>query len=277
MVDAPLIGPALAPDLHVMTYNIRRRIPHANRRSPDLWTPRHRIMRRLLQAERPTVLGVQEALPDQVQFLDECLGAGYQWVGRGRNANGSGEHCAIFYDSRRLTLLDWTQKALSNTPDVPGSRSFGNHVPRIAVLARFTDRVTGVEFLVVNTHFDHLSPKSRLRSAEMLSELVSSAAVPAVVMGDVNTRPGSRPYQQFTGGGQFRDAWTAARIRLTPAYTTFSNYRQPRIGAKRIDWILVSGPVTVRSVGINPFRLRGRAASDHEPVQAVLRINPEIT
>jgi endonuclease/exonuclease/phosphatase family metal-dependent hydrolase len=271
MVDAPLIGPARAPDLHVMTYNVRRRIPHPNPRSPDLWTPRRRIMRRLLLNEQPTVLGVQEALPDQVQYLDEWLGAAYRWVGRGRSANGSGEHNAIFYDSRRLTLVTWSQLALSDTPDVPGSRTFGNHVPRIAVVAHFDDKITGTRFVVVNTHFDHLSNTSRLRSAEMLSELVASIGLPTVLMGDVNTSPGSKPYLQFTGAGQFRDAWVAARARLSPAYTTFSNYRQPRISPRRIDWILVSGAVTVLAVGINTFRFRGRAASDHEPVQALLR------
>jgi endonuclease/exonuclease/phosphatase family metal-dependent hydrolase len=271
MVDAPLIGSVPAPDLHVMTYNIRRRIPHANPRSPDLWTPRRRIMRRLLLNERPTVLGVQEALPDQVQYLDQWLGTEYRWIGRGRNANGSGEHNPIFYDSSQLTLLEWSQKALSDTPDVPGSRSFGNRVPRIAVVAHFLDRSTGVRFVVVNAHFDHLSPKSRLRSAEMLCELVASINQPTVLMGDTNTSPGTRPYLQFTASGQFRDAWVAARTRLSPAYTTFSNYRQPRISPRRIDWILVSGAVTVVSVGINTYRLRGRAASDHEPVQALIR------
>jgi endonuclease/exonuclease/phosphatase family metal-dependent hydrolase len=271
MVDVPLVGPVPAPDLHVMTYNIRRRIPHVNRNSPDLWTPRRRIMRRLLLGERPTVLGVQEALPDQVMYLDEWLGAEYRWVGRGRSANGSGEHNAIFYDSSRLSLVEWHQKALSNTPDVPGSRSYGNHVPRIAVVAQFVDRVTGSRFVVVNTHFDHLSSAARLRSAQQLSELVTTIGLPTILMGDVNTSPGSRPYLQFTSGGQFRDAWVAARTRLTPGYVTYSNYRQPRVGRRRIDWILVSGAVTVLSVGINPFRLRGRAGSDHEPVQAVVR------
>jgi endonuclease/exonuclease/phosphatase family metal-dependent hydrolase len=236
MVDVPLVGPVPAPDLHVMTYNIRRRIPHVNRNSPDLWTPRRRIMRRLLLGERPTVLGVQEALPDQVMYLDEWLGAQYRWVGRGRSANGSGEHNAIFYDSSRLSLVEWHQKALSNTPDVPGSRSYGNHVPRIAVVAQFVDRVTGSRFVVVNTHFHHLSSAARLRSAQQLSELVTTIGLPTILMGDVNTSPGSRPYLQFTSGGQFRDAWVAARTRLTPGYVLLELPSTPsRTPAHRLD------------------------------------------
>ena len=69
------------------------------------------------------------------------------------------------------------------------------------------------------------------------------------------------------------DAWLMPERRLSDDYTTFSNYREPKVGGKRIDWLLVGGGIEVRAMGINAVRFDGAAASDHEPVQAVLRMH----
>jgi endonuclease/exonuclease/phosphatase family metal-dependent hydrolase len=275
MPDVPLIGPVEPPNLSVMTFNIRRRIPHLNRRSPDLWNRRKGAVAATLRLEKPTVVAVQEALPDQREFLGEALGPHYRSLGYGRNTNRRGEIVAIFFDTRRLALIGWTQLALSDTPEVPGSRTWGNLVPRVVISARFTDRRLGTEFVVLATHFDHLSHTARVKSARMLRRLALEAACPVVVMGDANTDAGSKPYLELTADGTLRDTWTAADSRLTAEWGTFPNYRRPRMGTKRIDWILVSAGFAVRSAAINTSRHQGHAASDHHPVQAVLHNEPD--
>src|SRR5690606_12129268 len=140
VTDAALIGPVDPPALHVMTYNIRRRFQLVRPRSPDAWNSRKHLLRRLLEAEQPTLIGVQEALADQARFVSQALGADYAAVGHGRNADGGGEGCPIYFDTRRLELIKWHQFALSETPHRPGSRSWGNHIPRVVVVAEFTDR-----------------------------------------------------------------------------------------------------------------------------------------
>lgn len=279
MTDAALIGAVTAPDLHVMTYNIRRRVPTLRPRSPDRWERRKRLVRRLLVAEQPTLLGVQEALIDQADFVAEALGPHYAWVGRGRHAAGHDEHNPIFYDTRRLHLTGWEQHALSATPEAPGSRSWGNFTRRVVVSAEFTDTTTGARLLAFNTHFDHFSRRSRLISAEFILHLVRTAQTSApdaavVVTGDLNAGVNSAVYRRLTAEGALRDTWTAAADRLTPEWGTFSNYRRRRRGGTRIDFVLTGPDVDVRSAGINAARFGGRAASDHEPVQAVLRYSP---
>ncbi|WP_411720285.1 endonuclease/exonuclease/phosphatase family protein [Mycetocola sp.] len=269
MTDAAMIGPVEPPGLHVMTYNIRRRMAHVTQHSPDLWTRRRPHLQTLLQREMPTLLAIQEGLPDQVEFVSQALGPDYRQIGRGRNADGDGEQCAIFFHTRRLTLNDWTQRALSDSPHVAGSRSWGNMLPRIVVSADLTDVASGIRFSVLNAHFDHFSRTSRARSAKMLNDLVEATDVPAIVLGDMNAGVRSAPYRILTSG-PLRDAWMAAEERLTPAWGTYSGYRRPKQGGKRIDWILVTGSVTVEAVGINAARFQGAAASDHEPVQARL-------
>ncbi|WP_165069743.1 endonuclease/exonuclease/phosphatase family protein [Marisediminicola senii] len=267
-----LIGPVSAPRLHVMTFNVRRPIQHLNPRHPDRWPLRQAPMRAVLEAEQPTILGIQEAVPEQADFVTRSLGPDYRAIGRGRAADGSGERCSIVYDGRRLELTSDHQYALSRTPDAAGSRSFGNLLPRILTIAHFTDRATGLPLLIANTHLDHLSGRSRLRSAVMIRDLVAAAGVPAVVMGDANSPAGSTPYDALGSGGVLRDAWTAAGRRLGDDVGTFSNYRAPKPGGKRIDWIFVSHQLEVESAGVLPTGSHGAAASDHEPVQALIRV-----
>ena len=85
MTDAPLIGPVTAPDLHVMSFNIRRRFLHLRPDSPDRWETRRPLVRHILAAEQPTLLGVQEALADQAEVVASGLGPHYRSVGFGRN------------------------------------------------------------------------------------------------------------------------------------------------------------------------------------------------
>ena len=276
MTDGALIGPVNAPDLHVMTFNIRRRFPPFRPGSPDHWGTRKQLVRRLLAAEQPTLLGVQEALADQVDFVGDTLGSHYRWVGHGRSASGRDESCAVFYDSRRLDLTGWQQRALSKTPHKAGSRSWGNLAQRVVVSADFTDTATGERLLAFNTHFDHLSGRSRRESARFILDLVEAAheAEPEaaiVVTGDFNADVGAAVYRPLMAEGALRDAWEVAEEHLTPQWGTFSNYRRSRHGGKRIDLILVGQGVDVTTTGINAARFEGRAASDHEPVQAVLR------
>jgi len=271
-MDDALIGPAQAPDLHVMTYNIRRRITRMPPHSSDLWSHRKHLLRRLLEAEQPTLLGVQEALLDQARWVGESLGPSYVRIGYGRNANREGESCPVYYDSRRLEALSWRQYALSNTPTAPGSRSWGNLVPRVLVAAEFRDLVTGAEFRAFNTHFDHRSSKARLQSARMVTRLIDAGTGPVVVMGDANAGVRSAPYRELMHNAGLADAWLVTENRLTPEWTTYSAYREPRLGGKRIDWMFVGGGIEVKSIGINAARFDGWAPSDHEPVQALLRL-----
>jgi len=275
MTDTALVGAVAAPDLHVMSFNIRRRVPTLRPGSPDRWETRKRLVRRLLAAEQPTLLGVQEGLIDQVDFVAEALGPHYRWVGHGRHAAGHDEHNPIFFDTRRLELTAWRQHALSATPEIAGSRSWGNITRRVVVSAEFTDSATGGRVLAANTHFDHLSRRSRQNSAAFLLELVRSARVTEpdatiVVTGDLNSSVKTAVYRDLTAVGRLVDSWDAAAERLTPAWGTFSGYGPRRRDGPRIDFVFVGPGVRVQRAAINAARFDGRAASDHEPVQAVL-------
>ena len=268
----PLMGATAPPALHVMSWNIRRRVSHLLPRAADRWDVRAPRLRALLQAERPTLLGVQEALADQAHFVRASLGAGYRFVGQGRGARGNGESCPLFYDERRLELLAWDQAALSDQPTRPGSTSWGNVIPRIAVCATFRDRATDKRFQAINTHFDHLSGRSRLLSALAVGRMAAASTLPTVVTGDLNAGEGSPPLLRLLSERQLVDVWDAAHSHASVRWGTFAGYRTPRPQGRRIDWILVSPDCRVDRAGINAQRCDGGWASDHLPVQALLSL-----
>ena len=270
-MTAPLIGPTAAPDLHVMTFNVRRRMPGLTWPPADRWQGRRPRVQALLRTEQPAILGVQEALPDQADAIGQALGDRYRFVGHGRRPGRRGEGCPLFYDAERFELLSWHQQALSDTPDEAGSASWGNVIPRVLVQATLRDRAESTDLLAVNVHLDVFSGRARLRAAEEIRRLVAGQPLPAIVTGDLNAGPGSPPVRALLSGGLLTDAWTAAEATRTPEWGTYGGYRRPRAG-HRIDWIAVSRGVAVRSAGINDRPVNGGWPSDHLPVQAVVRL-----
>ncbi|WP_218221565.1 endonuclease/exonuclease/phosphatase family protein [Nesterenkonia sp. Act20] len=270
-----LIGPVAAPSLHVMSWNIRRRTGRFHPRVADRWHRRAPGVRALLQAERPTLLGAQEVLEEQSRFLVESLGADYGVVGQGRGPRGGGEASPIFYDAGRLELLDCEQTALSDAPYRPGSTSWGNLIPRVLVSARFRDLQTSTVFLALNTHLDHLSARSRLRSAQVIRERVLHSGLPAVLTADFNADGASAPLAELLQDAALAETWAAAEHHDSHEWGTFANYRPPRRDRPRIDWILATPGIRVLRTAINAQRHGGAWASDHLPVHAVVTLPKE--
>lgn len=269
-----VIGPARGEDLHVMSFNIRFDA-EAEPGTDDSWTDRQPVLAAFLDVERPTVFGVQEALYHQVRQIADDLPDHYDWIGLGREGGGRGEFMAVYYDTRRVTPVDFDHFWLSDTPYLIGSATWGNEVVRMVTWVRFRDRRTGREFVHLNTHFDHESEPSRQASAALVRDTVAGfdAGLPVVVTGDFNSPAGeSESYRVLVTDGGLVDAWTAAAEQLTPAWGTFPNYGEPVAGGERIDWVLTTPDVTVKAAAINPFRRGGRYPSDHLPVQALVRL-----
>jgi endonuclease/exonuclease/phosphatase family metal-dependent hydrolase len=261
-----------APDLHVMGFNIRRRFERLTWPSADRWPMRKQRLRTFLGANRPHLLGSQEALPDQAQWVQDSLGSQYGRIGLGRGKDRGGEGTPLFYDRDRIELEDWRQTMLSDTPDVPGSTGWGNTIPRVAVIAKMRDRETGARFTFVNTHFDAFSHRARRRSAAWLHDLVADEGGPLLFTADVNAHVRSRELAEMFADGLLIDTWSYAPARRTAEWGTFNNYRRPKLGARRIDALLATPDVGVRAVGIDPRPTGTQWPSDHLPVQAVVRI-----
>lgn len=266
--ERPLIGVASTPDLHVMTYNLKV----ASGGAPHSWWTRRPLVTALVSRERPTVLCTQEGRFRQLVELHDGLD-GYDWLHFGARGGSRGESTAIFWESERLTPLEYDHQWISRRPSVPETRAWGSSLPRMLTWIRFADKKTGTEFSVVDNHLDHRSDRARRKGALMNAALAERLGSPVIIAGDFNCAPGSKPYATLTGAG-LDDAWEAAEKRLTPAWGTFNNWKTaPVEGGKRIDWILVRPETEVLAAAVNTHAEGDLTPSDHWPVQALLRLN----
>jgi endonuclease/exonuclease/phosphatase family metal-dependent hydrolase len=269
--NGAVIGPARGESLHVMSFNLR----YASDLGPHSWAERRPVMAELLRREQPTVLGTQEGLYAQLRDIEQDLPDRYDWIGVGRAGGSRDEFVAVFFDTSRLEPLEFDHFWLSDTPNVIGSKSWGNTVVRMVTWVRFADRRTGKEFVTVNAHFDHQSENSRQRSAALIRDRVNGLApgLPVVLTGDFNAPSGtSATYDTFVTGAGMTDTWPAAAERRTPLYATYHGYGPLVPDGIRIDWILTRG-ATVQAAGINTFERTGQYPSDHLPVQALVTLN----
>ena len=114
--------------------------------------------------------------------------------------------------------------------------------------------------------------ESARRIAERVAALPAGSAV--VVTGDFNAMAESSETWRAATGRGLRDAWLLAGERIGPSRTS-SDFRPPELANPgRIDWILVGGPVAVRSVETVVDHDGGRYPSDHYPVVARLDLWP---
>ncbi|MDE6500417.1 MAG: endonuclease/exonuclease/phosphatase family protein [Rikenella sp.] len=257
-------------DLRVMTFNIRYANPDDG---PDYWDHRREAVVRMVREVRPDVMGIQEGLVQQVTFLDSAL-SGYSYVGVGRDdGREAGEYAAIFYNDSLYMATASGHFWLSERPDT-AVLGWDAVCIRIATWAKLRDKATGRDFLVFNTHFDHIGVIARQESAKLLLDRVQAFgdSIPTVIMGDFNfpvTDPSLSPLAEAP---TFCEARAAARTRpqgdSLPA-VTYRGFGHGEPG-ELIDHIFCQGfvPQTYEIItsgyGV-PY------LSDHMPVVAVLR------
>ncbi|HUH54814.1 MAG TPA: endonuclease/exonuclease/phosphatase family protein [Rhodanobacter sp.] len=247
--------------LKVMTFNVRVPVDSGM----NAWANRRELMVKVILAEHPDVLGTQELTEEQGEYLAAHL-PGYAWFGQGRDGGSKGEHMGVFYRTDRLQVERSGDFWLSDTPDVPGSKTWGQPYPRMVTWARFRFRDGGGSFAYFNTHFPYRleDVHARMLSADMI--LTRIAGLPAdervILAGDFNCGPETPVHQELTR--TLQDAWLTSPRRAGPD-KTFHNFTGTP--DRRIDWILSRG-FKVLDVQTVDAHEGPRYPSDHFPVVA---------
>lgn len=260
--------------IQVMTFNVRYNSP---KDSINAWPNRKDRLASQVHYHHPHLLGVQEALWDQMLDLNKALPQ-YKYLGVGRtDGDKKGEFSAIFYDTTRLRLLESNTFWLSETPDKIGAKGWDAAIERIVSYGKFRDKTTGKIFYHFNTHFDHMGKIARRESAKLLLEKVAaiSGKLPAVVTGDFNATPDDEPIQVILDKQNKLRLTDAKAISQTPHYGptgTFNGFRSHETGDEPIDYIFLKGPWKVLQHATISQTWKGLFASDHFAVVAKLRL-----
>ncbi len=249
-------------NLRVATYNIRM-----NRANDGVnnWVNRKDKVNELIRYHDFDIMGTQEGFKDQ---LDDILRLGdYAYTGGGRDdGKDAGEHSAIFYKKSRFELLKAGDFWYSETPDTPGKGWDARCCNRICSWARFRDKVTGKEFFVFNSHFDHEGVEARKNSGILLVEKMKEIGgeLPVISMGDFNSTPETE--QIIHLGRNFNDAFSASVQKSYGPVGTFNAFKYDAPLNDRIDYIFVSDTITVEKYGVLTDSYHQKFPSDHLPV-----------
>ncbi|MDB5260764.1 MAG: hypothetical protein JWQ14_45, partial [Adhaeribacter sp.] len=243
--------------------------------SINVWDNRKDKVVGFIKYHQADLIGVQEAVLSQVKDLEAKL-PDFAWYGVARmDGKEDGEFSAIYYRKSRFKLLDSGTFWYSETPNVPGSKSWDAYFPRVASWVKLKDKQTGRTFFHFNTHYDHRGAFTREKSSEILVQQTAAIAgkLPLLITGDFNTTETSKPYQILVNNTGLQDA---KHISQTPHYGpagTSSGFWVKNPIQARIDYIFVNKPVQVLQHAILTDQQEGRYFSDHLAVIAEVIIN----
>lgn len=263
--------------LTIMTFNIRYGTAADGE---NQWNARREHLFEVIRREDADLLGLQEALDFQI---DEILKAApmYAVVGVGRDDGAeAGEYSAILFRKDRLHVAEAGTFWFSDTPSVPGSKSWGNNITRICTWARFIDR-DGRGFWHFNLHLDHQSQPSRERSTVLLRQRIDARSVaiePVVVTGDFNVGESNPAMLTMTGAAPAGPAPFVDTFRVLHAgereVGTGNAFKLGNTRGDKIDYVLVQPGTDVLRAEILRDSRGNRYPSDHFPVVARVRLIP---
>jgi endonuclease/exonuclease/phosphatase family metal-dependent hydrolase len=261
-----LFAPAtlFAQQMNIMTYNIRYNNPGDNE---NAWPNRIEKVSGLLQFHDPDIFGLQEALFEQINDVQKNLPE-YEWFGVGRDdGEKAGEYSPIFFKKSKFILLQHGTFWLSETPKEP-SKGWDAALNRIVTWGKFKSKVTGKQFIVFNTHFDHRGVEARKNSASLIrkkiEEMTYNNALPAILTGDFNLTPDQEPILLIK-----KYLSDARDISQEPPYGptgTFNGFKWDAPLKERIDYIFVNGNIKVLKYAILTDSKDQHYPSDHLPV-----------
>ena len=176
-------------EIKVMSYNIRLSSGTIKADSIYHWEHRKQASLNLMHEENPTVFGLQEACPDQMDYMVENLPE-YGYIGVGRDdGKRKGEFMSIFYKKEEVEFIDGGTCWLSETPDEV-SKGWDAACFRTCTWAILKKKDTGKKFVYMNTHLDHMGKVAREESIKLIverAEKLTGGKLPVFITADFNS------------------------------------------------------------------------------------------
>ncbi|ASO08158.1 endonuclease/exonuclease/phosphatase family protein [Arenibacter algicola] len=235
------------------------------------WNKRKASLASLIQHYDADIVGIQEGLHHQVDYLNNTLN-GFSYVGVGRDdGQQKGEYSAIFYNSDKFKVLKTNTFWLSETPEKV-SVGWDASMERICTYALFENVTSKKQFYVFNTHFDHRGMQARVNSAELIYKKIkeiNTSDLPVILMGDLNLTPDTEPIQFLKK--HLTDAMGISKKPFYGPIGTFNGFDQDRIMENRIDYIFVNNIEVLSYTHIDDRMANNMHISDHLPVLITLK------
>ncbi len=238
----------------------------------NAWPHRKQYLADLLHGHTPDIIATQEGRSDQLQELLSLL-PDFEMIAQHRSWIAERMYPTLFVRKNTFELKYSFDKWLSETPDVAGSKSFDSAFPRLMTGAVLKHKAILNPLLVVNTHFDHIKPSTRVEQARVLTSEVKKIIKPndhLILMGDYNDSPESETRKVIeTHFPHLQDAW---RLFNTREETSHHGFNSEINAGSRIDWILVDQEAKVLDSFLDKSHRGDVYPSDHYPVIAKIKL-----
>ena len=246
-------------EITIMSANVRCYAPD------DLfkksWFYRADLIRNNIDEVKPDIIGFQEVTWMHYGYLQDIM-QGYDSVIMYRDNFILSEGCPIFYRTDKFELIDKNSFWLSETPEVM-SKDWNSACYRVCSYVKLRQLNTNKEFVVFNTHLDHVSDEARINGIKVVLDKINELGdVPAYLMGDLNAKPNSKTlksvYEFFEDGQVVAD--------ITTDGATYQKWGE-KLNSERIDYIVASiGKTDIYEYGIVDTLYDGVYPSDHFPI-----------
>ncbi|HWL53947.1 MAG TPA: endonuclease/exonuclease/phosphatase family protein [Chthoniobacteraceae bacterium] len=285
----------------ILTCNIRRATyDSVDAKTGNNWDARKGFCAEIILRQKADIICFQELGRKQFSFLKKEL-AGYGWTEmRGKTPLGRDPYHAIAFRLDRFKKYSSGGYWLSETPHVPGSRSWGSSGIRMAEWVRLIDKASGKEFRVLNTHLDHIGQEARVQQARMLTEDSNAYPpdYPQILTGDFNVDT-RNPAVELVRKAGWTDSYASIHGDEDPGFTfhhfqgpayekrqmrvdpvtfqtiffakqTAGNAHFPKMG--KMDWIFLHGKMKASAAEIIRDDHDGHYPSDHYFVSATVSL-----
>lgn len=251
-------------EINIMSYNIRCHAP--NDFGKKSWFYRADLVVDTIEKAQPGIIGFQEVNSWQYDYLCEVMPMYDSIITYRDDIPVYSEGCPVFYRADLFTLLEKDSFWLSETPDVM-SKDWGAACYRICSYARLKENATGKEFVVFNTHLDHISDEARIKGIQVvLDKIKEFDSIPAILIGDLNAEEDSATYKSAIEN--FDDVKYMTEETMTSC--TYQNWGT-ELDRECIDYIMVSkDDFEVNSYKVITDTHNGTYSSDHFPLTATL-------
>lgn len=251
--------------LKVSSFNIRYDNPGDG---VHQWENRKESVVSFIKIEKIDVLGMQEVLHSQIDYLDKMLPE-YIREGVGRDdGDTEGEYAPIYFNSNRFEKIEGGTFWLSPDTDKPNV-GWDAALPRICTYLKLLEKDRDKPIYVFNTHYDHVGNIARMESTRLILQKIEEIAQgeASILLGDLNLEPDSQAVQDIISNG-FTDSFTAD-LKLGPV-GTFNDFKIAKRYDKRIDYVFLKGFLPI-SYKVNSMLIQDTFLSDHFPV--IVEIN----
>ena len=246
--------------INIMTYNIRL---DTEADGINIWENRKEGVLSLIKEESVDILGIQEGLPSQIEYLSKELD-GYSMIGEGRDGRNNGEYSAIYYRNKKMNLIETETFWLSETPEMP-SIGWDAAINRIVTLGIFKIKKSKKELIVYNTHFDHIGKIAREKSVGVILKHIKENDFqnrPLIVMGDFNLSPEDLPIELLSK--ELNDSFKLFPVKNPVG--TFNGFDLDSKLLDRIDYIFTKNIKITNYKHLNKKLPSGLWPSDHLPI-----------